>query len=143
MYCVCVNNEYDGAWFEGHQICQDRIQPSGLCKATISAVTQSRSLSSHAELLITVYTFDSSTIKKTATTRFVISLETSMCWLSLISTIHNCSIYAFNGGTLKDYSMNMTVTKLKMARRVHTKICPCVPVRNLTHASGDFSPIAT
>ena len=36
------------------------------------SVQQSKSLSSHMELLITVYIFDSSTIKKTAMTQFVI-----------------------------------------------------------------------
>ena len=50
-------------------------------------------------LRITVYIFDSSTIKKTATTLFAISLETTMCWLLLINTIHSYSFYTFNGGT--------------------------------------------
>ena len=76
MCCVCVSNKYSGAWFEDLQFYQDRVQPSGLCKATISAVALSRSLSPLQNLLITVYIFDSSNIKKTVTTRFVISLET-------------------------------------------------------------------
>jgi len=80
----------------------------------ISAVTQSRSLSSHIELLIIVDIFDSFTTKKIATTWFVISLEKNVCWLSLL--------------------IQFTATVL-LSMGVHMLMCTSCP--------GDFSQIAT